>query len=311
MDYNQLVIPLIIGFVLDSIFGDPHWLPHPIRLFGNTISYFEKRYNNGENRITKGALLTILLVISTWSIIYLVVNISFINQYIYYATTSIFVFYGLANRSLIVEALKVEKELSTNGILAGRKLLSYIGGRDTSQLSENKIRIAVLETLAENLSDGIIAPLFYYAIGGVPLMLAYKMANTLDSMIGYKSDRYKDFGFFAAKFDDVVNYIPARITSIIMVVITLSFRGVKFIFKYGSKHASPNAGYPESALAGILNCRFGGPNIYHNKLVDKPYIGTNKRDIYKRDIIKASFINYFTSLVFVILILLILRLPMW
>lgn len=193
--------------------------------------------------------------------------------------------------------MKVERKLSEEGIESGRKQLSYIVGRETSQLSENEIRIAVLETLSENLSDGVIAPLFFYAIGGVPIMLAYKMINTLDSMIGYKSERYKQFGFFAAKLDDIVNFIPARITALLMVVITLNFRGLKYIFLFGSKHSSPNAGYPEAALAGILNCRFGGPNIYHGKLINKPFIGINERVISPKDFQKVYLINYASAVV--------------
>ncbi len=300
MDFNQIVIPLVLGFILDSILGDPLWLPHPIRLFGNMISYFESKFNTGSNVRVKGGIISILLIVFTYLIFYCFIELSLFNIYTYYTSATIFVFYGLANRSLIAEALKVENVLTTKGVEAGRKQLSFIVGRDTSELSENKIRTAVLETLAENLSDGIIAPLFYYAIGGVPLMLTYKMVNTLDSMIGYKNDRYREFGFFAAKFDDVVNFIPARITAILMVAITLSYRGLIFLFKFGNKHASPNAGFPESALAGILDCQFGGPNIYHGKLVEKPFIGYNSRNINTRDLYKSLVINYLTSLLFVI-----------
>ena len=193
-------------------------------------------------------------------------------------------------------------ELKTNGLQGGREQLSYIVGRDTRNLSEQQIRTAVLETLAENLSDGVIAPLFYYALGGVPAMLAYKMANTLDSMIGYKSEKYREFGWFAARFDDVVNFVPARITALLMVVLSLSPRGLAYIFKFGHKHSSPNAGYPEAALAGILNCRFGGPNVYHGQLVEKPYIGANPRTLTNTDFRKTCFLNFFTCLVFVGLI---------
>lgn len=298
MGFDSIVIPLIIGFILDSILGDPLWLPHPIRLFGNAISFLEKKYNIGKIKKVNGAIVSILLIVMTYLSLLFIIRLSSFNIYIYYAVSSVLVFYGLANRSLIVEALKVESELSKNGLEAGRKQVGFIVGRDTSQLSTNKIRIAVLETLAENLSDGIIAPLFYYFIGGVPLMLTYKMVNTLDSMIGYKNDRYKDFGFFAAKFDDIVNFIPSRITALIMVMVTFSYKGLIYIFKFGNKHASPNAGYPESALAGILDCRFGGSNIYHGKIVEKPFIGLNDREIYKDDINKSCFINYSTSLVF-------------
>lgn len=301
MDFNLIVIPLIIGFVLDSVLGDPLWLPHPIRLFGTAISFLERKFNIGKSKKVNGTIVSIFLISFTYLSLLFLIKLSLINTYIYYIVSSVLVFYGLANRSLIVEALKVETQLSNNGLEAGRRQVGFIVGRDTTQLSANKIRVAVLETLAENLSDGIIAPLFYYFIGGAPLMLTYKMVNTLDSMIGYKNDRYKDFGFFAAKLDDVVNFIPSRITAIIMVIITFNYKGLTYIFKFGNKHSSPNAGYPESALAGILDCRFGGSNIYHGRIVEKPFIGINDRETNKDDIYKSCFINYYTSIIFVLI----------
>jgi adenosylcobinamide-phosphate synthase len=193
--------------------------------------------------------------------------------------------------------------LKKEGVEAGRKQLSFIVGRDTAALNENQVRTAVLETLAENLNDGVIAPLFFYAVGGVPVMLAYKMANTLDSMIGYKNERYKYFGWFAARLDDGLNYFPARITALLMVMLTFSWRGLKFTFKYGRQHASPNSGYPEAALAGILNCRLGGPNYYSGKLVVKPYIGDNNRTVSDTDVYKACSINFASAVIFVLLII--------
>jgi adenosylcobinamide-phosphate synthase len=139
-------------------------------------------------------------------------------------------------------------------------------------------------------------------LGGVPSMMAYKMANTLDSMIGYKSERFRQFGWFAARFDDVLNFVPARITAVLMVVLSFSWRGLVYIFRYGRRHSSPNAGYPEAALAGILNCRFGGPNVYHGTLVEKPYIGKNVQTITNVDFYKTCVLNFFTCLVFVGLI---------
>lgn len=307
MTTNQLIYPLLFGFVLDLILGDPSWLPHPIRWFGWSIAKVEQKFNNGDHRKIKGALIAITLLFFTWSFFFLIQRVILLNQLAFYAISSIIVFYGLANRSLISEGLKVEKQLSKNGLEAGRKQLSFIVGRDTSKLNKNQVRIATLETLAENLSDGVIAPLFYYAIGGFPLMMTYKMANTLDSMIGYKSERYKYFGCFAARFDDVVNFIPARLTAFLMVLLTFSFRGVQFIFKYGRKHASPNAGYPEAALAGILNCQFGGPNIYHDKLVEKPFIGKNRRTISNNDLHKTAVVNLSVTLVMVGLIMLLFK----
>jgi len=297
-----IIIPLLIGFLLDTLLGDPLWLPHPIRLFGNSISFFSKRLNSGKFRKAKGTAMAIVLIAVTFWVFWLILKLAGSNEILFIVLASIGVFYCLANRSLIQESYKVISTLEKNGLEAGRKQLSYIVGRDTRNLNEQKIRTAVLETLAENLSDGVIAPLFFYALGGVPAMLAYKMANTLDSMIGYKNEKYREFGWFAARFDDVINYIPARITALLMVVLSLSWRGLIFIFRYGHRHSSPNAGYPEAALAGILNCRFGGPNVYHGTLVEKPYIGNNGRIITNRDFYKSCVLNFFTCLVFVGLI---------
>ena len=172
-----------------------------------------------------------------------------------------------------------------------------------STLNEQQIRVATFETMSENLSDGVIAPLFYFLILGVPGAMAYKMINTLDSMIGYKSDRYLQFGKFAAKLDDVVNYIPARITAILILVVQFKLNGLPFLFREGKKHSSPNAGYPEAALAYVLNCQFGGPNYYHGKLVKKPFIGTNNRKIKHEEIKKVSKINYTVSVIFCLLII--------
>ena len=297
------IIPLVVGFILDLIIGDPRRLPHPICFFGNVISHGENHLNNGTHKKLKGTFLTIILVFSVWLMLFVFQNT--LSQYFlpYTIITSILVFYGLANRTLTTEVLNVERKLSTEGLDAGRAQLSFIVGRETKNLPENKIRIATLETLSENLSDGVIAPLFYYAIGGIPAMFAYKMINTLDSMIGYKNDRYKDFGWFAAKIDDVANYIPARLTALLMILVTFNTKGLRYIFKYGHKHASPNSGYPESALAGILDCRFGGPNVYHGQLVEKPYIGENYRVITGNDILKACAINIAVSVVFLVLLL--------
>lgn len=296
-DHYFIIIPFVAGFVLDLLIGDPHRLWHPIRLFGSIISYLEKKLNHGNKRILKGGLMTLGLIVSVYFVFAHVFNYLCCNYgYTYLVLASIFVFYGLANRSLIQEALKVEKALNEGGVEAGRKQLSYIVGRDTSQLNANQIRTAVLETLSENLSDGVIAPMIYYLVGGVPLMFTYKMINTLDSMIGYKNDRYLYFGRVAANIDDFVNYLPARITAFLMVLVSLSWRGLRFTWKYHRCHSSPNAAWPEAALAGILDCRFGGPNIYHGKIVKKPYIGSNSREITPKDIKKAVYVNLGTSI---------------
>ena len=303
MTSGQLMIySLLFGFLLDCLLGDPLTWPHPIRLFGNSISFFTEKLNRGKHRTWKGAAMAFLLIAATFGLLKLIFWYFRNDEWIYLLLSSVGVFYGLANRSLIQESYKVISALEKYGLEAGREQLSYIVGRETRTLSEQQIRTAVLETLAENLSDGVIAPLFFYGLGGVPVLMAYKMANTLDSMIGYKSERFRQFGWFAARFDDVLNFVPARITAVLMVVLSFSWRGLVYIFRYGHQHSSPNAGYPEAALAGILNCRFGGPNVYHGTLVEKPYIGSNDRIITNRDFYKTCVLNFFTCLVFVGLI---------
>lgn len=211
----------------------------------------------------------------------------------------ILLFYCLANRTLIKEGQTVFRTLKEEGLEAGRKSLSWIVGRDTSKLDEQQIRTATLETISENLSDGVIAPLCYYFVLGVPGAAAYKMINTLDSMIGYKSERYKSFGKAAAKLDDIANYIPARITAILMLLASGKLKGLGFVFREGKKHASPNAGYPEAALAFILNCRFGGPNVYHGTLVYKPYIGDHTRPLVDQDLKTATYVNWASSILLI------------
>ena len=297
-----IIIPLLVGFLLDTILGDPFWLPHPIRLFGHFINFFSGKLNSGKYRKAKGMVLAGFLILSTYLVIWFLLEWAKNIEVLFVVLASIGVFYGLANRSLISEAHKVISALEKQGLEAGRKQLSYIVGRETLNLNEQQIRTAVLETLAENLSDGVIAPLFFYALGGVPAMMAYKMANTLDSMVGYKSEKYREFGWFAARFDDIINFIPARITALLMVILSLSWRGLVYFFRYGHQHSSPNAGYPEAALAGILNCQFGGPNVYHGILVEKPYIGKNARIITNIDFYKTCVLNFFTCAVMVGLI---------
>lgn len=194
-------------------------------------------------------------------------------------------------------------EAADTSLEAGRKQVARIVGRDTSALTGQEVRTAALETLAENLSDGVIAPLFWYFLLGVPGMLAYKMVNTLDSMIGYRNARYKDFGCWAARMDDVANYLPARLTSLLMILVSGRWSLLKFVAHYGRMHASPNSGYPEAALAGILNCRFGGPHDYFGETVYKPFIGDNPRPLDSRDMRVAIRVNRGAELLMLLLMI--------
>ncbi len=278
------ILPILLAGILDTLLGDPAWIPHPIVYFGKAIAKLEKLLNKGKRRLLKGALMTLFLSLGTFVFFYLLMYAShLIHPYLEAGLICLFLFYGVANKTLIKEGKEVFKILDSEGLDAGRKQLSRIVGRDTSPLNEQQIRTAVLETMSENLSDGVVAPLFYFAIAGIPGIMTYKMINTHDSMIGYKNDRFLHFGRFAAKLDDVVNYIPARITALLIALCNFSIRSLIFIFKFGKKHASPNAGFPEAALAGVLNCRFGGPNTYHGKLLNKPFIGNNHKILNYQD----------------------------
>ena len=281
------MISLLIGWLLDLVLGDPAWLPHPVVGFGKMIAFGERRLNKGSHRMLKGALLAVGLILLVFGIVWGIRHLLGIFAPIF---DVIAIFYCLAGTTLIREVrevfLAVDRSLDE-----GRKQVARIVGRDTSELSAQEVRTAALETLAENLSDGVIAPLFWLAIGGVPAMVAYKMVNTLDSMIGYRTERYKDFGCWAAHIDDIANYIPARITALLMVIAAGKPQLLGFVWRNGRNHASPNSGYPEAALAGILDCRFGGPHYYFGELFDKPYIGENARELTTADMRKAVRIN--------------------
>jgi adenosylcobinamide-phosphate synthase len=307
----RLIVPLTAGYLLDLMLGDPAGWPHPVRLFGWLIAGGDQWLNTPPPKAAttaafwKGTILTLVLCGAVFLFFwYLSGWLWSLHPVLYYIVSSLCVFYGLANRQLIKEGRQVFHVLQTEGTEAGRRQLSYIVGRDTRALSPAQIRVAVMETLSENLSDGVIAPLFYYAWAGVPGMMTYKMINTLDSMIGYRNDRYEQFGKFAARLDDVVNFIPARLTALLMVLVTVSGRGARFILRYGHLHKSPNAGYPEAALAGILNIRMGGTNVYHGVAVTKPFIGDNPRDLLPGEIEKVSSINHKVCLMMVVLVIL-------
>ena len=300
MEMNFLtlyLLPLIVGWVLDLVFGDPEKLPHPVVLFGKLIAKGERLLNRGSWRRTKGALLAIGLVAATvaatWALLQLADAIYII---IGVAVRAILVFYCLAGTTLIKEVRDVFLALDRS-LDEGRRQVARIVGRDTSELSREEVQKAALETLAENLSDGVVAPLFWYAIGGVPAMMGYKMVNTLDSMIAYHSPRYLRFGTVAARMDDVANYLPARITALLMILVACRPRLTGFVLKYGGCHASPNSGWPEAALAGILGCRFGGPHKYFGEMFDKPFIGDTDRELTIGDMLMAVAINRRTEII--------------
>ena len=283
------ILPLLLGYLLDRIFGDPVRLPHPIVWFGKMISWGEHHFNKGQHRMVKGALMSVACILLVFFVLWGAMKL-IPNAILWCALNTIIIFYCLAGTTLIREVRNVFLALDES-LEAGRKQVARIVGRDTSTLTAQEVRTAALETLAENLSDGVIAPLFWLAVLGVPGMAAYKMVNTLDSMIGYRTKRYKDFGCWAARIDDVANFIPARLTAALMVIASGKLSLFKFVWRNGRKHASPNSGYPEAALAGALNCRFGGPHYYFGELFDKPFIGENDRPLTTADMHRAVRIN--------------------
>ena len=307
-------VTLLIGWVLDLIFGDPPKLPHPVVWFGRLIAAGEHRLNRNSHRRLKGALLAIGLILLVFGLAWLIRTLLGIFALIFYDGTNIHqipllmylfdilaIFFCLAGTTLIREVRQVFFALDRS-LEEGRQQVARIVGRDTSQLSAQEVRTAAIETLAENLSDGVIAPLFWLLLLGTPGMLAYKMVNTLDSMIGYHTERYLEFGCVAARIDDVANYIPARLTALLMVLSSGRLKHLGFVRKYGRNHASPNSGYPESALAAILDCRFGGPHYYFGELFDKPYIGSNPRELSTTDMKKAVRINRTAEIIMVAIV---------
>ena len=284
-------LPFVAGWIGDRLLGDPEGWWHPVVSFGKAIAAGERRLNRGEQRRSKGAIFSLALIVGTYLTTALLLGLAgMISEPLRIALVAVGVFYCLAGKTLASEVRMVFEavERSTE---AGRKQVSRIVGRDTSRLSPQEIRTAALETLSENLSDGVIAPMFWFLLLGLPGMMAYKMVNTLDSMIGYRSERYRDFGACAARIDDVANFVPARLTACLMLLVSGKWRRWDFVRRYGRAHASPNSGYPESALAAILDCRFGGTHDYFGQPVEKPYIGTNDRLLTSADMERAVRIN--------------------
>jgi len=301
---------LITGFVLDQTLGDPTWFPHPVVGFGRITAWLEQRLNKGSHCFIKGGVMTIVLVGITYSVSKAGLDISQeIHPAISFILNTLIVFSCLSALTLRKEVLMVFEALQQS-LYKGRIQVARIVGRDTKELTSKQIRIAALETLSENLSDGIIAPLFWFGLLGAPGMLGYKMINTLDSMIGYKNKRYMYFGKFAARLDDVANFIPARLTALLMILVTGKLSISAFVLSNGSKHSSPNSGYPEAALAGILGCRFGGPTCYFGEIVSKQYIGVTDRTPDNNDLKLSLTINRRCEMSMLLLVSLTILIPM-
>ncbi len=308
------IFAFIAGFVLDLLIGDPHFIPHPVRLIGSFISFLDKRlncdagYNISEKKLNlikykRGMILAFTVIFATFAISVIIIVAAYsINLYAGVIAEAVMTWQILATKCLRVESMRVYDALRTDGVDAGRRAVSMIVGRDTSVLDAAGVTRAAVETIAENTSDGVIAPMLYTAIGGPVLGFVYKAVNTMDSMLGYKNDKYMYFGRFAARLDDVVNFIPARISAYLMIAAAFiggrQFDGKNAyrIFKRDRfNHASPNSAQTESVCAGALRVQLAGDAVYFGKLVKKKYIGDGLREIEYEDIKRANRLMYITA----------------
>ena len=312
MEYH--IIAFIVGFILDMLFGDPYWLPHPIRAIGNLISWLEGRLlgkkteeiaedrRDTEKELKNGKWLVMHVLLITVIVTALILVGAYgIHPYAGVVVEAVMTYQILAAKCLKAESMKVYDCLKKQDLEASRKAVSMIVGRDTSVLNETGVAKAAIETVAENTSDGVIAPMLYTALGGPVLGFFYKAVNTMDSMVGYKNQRYLHFGRAAAKLDDVVNYIPARISAYLMIgasfVMGKDFCGKQAYRIYrrdNRKHASPNSAQTESVCAGALGIQLAGNASYFGKIVEKPYIGDEIRKVVYEDIRRVNRLMYGT-----------------
>jgi adenosylcobinamide-phosphate synthase len=301
-------IAIISAYLLDLIMGDPRWFPHPVKGMGRLIVFLEQRLRKGQEILRiKGALAAVIVVgTCTFSVYVLLYFLKRVNPSFEIVAWILLGYTSLACGDLFCHARHILERLENKDIEGARKKLSLIVGRDTNDLSVEKIITATIESIAENTNDGIIAPLFYLVLGGPVLAIGYKAINTLDSMIGYKNERYRYFGWFSAKLDDIVNFIPARITGMLITVSSF-FLGYGFrnsfdmVRRDGHKHISPNSGISEAAMAGALGIRLGGPSRYGGRLLAKPYIGEEKNTIQPVLINKALNVTFLASAIMVII----------
>ncbi|MHB1485585.1 MAG: adenosylcobinamide-phosphate synthase CbiB [Saccharofermentanales bacterium] len=298
----RIAIIILCAYVLDLIFGDPNWLPHPVCLIGKIISEGEKRFRRWVgNEFAGGVLLTITVLLISFSIPFVILYIAYsVNRIFGMIVETYFCYQIFAAKSLKTESMKVYAQLADCDLPLARKFLSYIVGRDTQELGAEGIQKATIETVAENTTDGVIAPLIFMTIGGAPLGFLYKAVNTLDSMIGYKNAKYFDFGRFAARLDDFANFIPARISAMLMIAGSFILRldaknAFRIYLRDRKKHKSPNSAQTESVCAGALNIQLAGDASYFGVLVEKPTIGDKNREINTDDIKAANRLMYATA----------------
>lgn len=301
------LISLLGGFLLDCLVGDPHGMPHPIRWIGHLVAGLERGIRprfpsekRGE-RLAGGLEVLLVLLISGGLTAVLLAVCYCVSKVLYAAVSIIISAYMLAARSLREESMKVARALETEGLEAGRYAVSMIVGRDTACLDETGVTKAAVETVAENTSDGVIAPMLYLAVGGPVLGVVYKAINTMDSMLGYQNDRYRYYGTVAARLDDAANFLPARISGVLMCagafLCGMDGKNAWKIFKRDRlAHKSPNSAHTEAACAGALRVQLAGSNYYFGKLVEKPTIGDDLRPVEREDIARANRLMYAAAL---------------
>jgi len=303
---------IVAGFILDLIFGDPHWLPHPICLIGNLIGFLEKNLRRllapGKTALLLGGALMVVIVLSlSYAVPYAVLMLAEqVSPWLRFALETVMFYQIFATKCLRDESMKVYTALHNNDLADARVKLSWIVGRDTKELTAEEVTKGAVETVAENTADGIIAPMFYMFIGGAPLAFLYKGINTMDSMVGYKNDKFLYFGRCAAKLDDVANFIPARITGILMILasyfLNMNAAGAwKIFWRDRYNHLSPNSAMTESVTAGALNIQLGGDHYYFGKLVHKDTIGDNIRPVVAEDIVAVNNLLYMTAVISLLL----------
>lgn len=302
-----ILCSVFLGFLLDLCFGDPRWLPHPVVWMGKGISRMEKflrlhfpKTPKGER--TAGILLAICIPLASFLISLGVLLLAYrISFWLWFVLHTFWAYQIPASRCLATESRKVYRKLAASDLSGARTQLSWLVGRDTQSLSEEEVTKACVETVAENTSDGVTAPLFYLLIGGVPLGFLYKAVNTLDSMVGYRNETYRYFGTASAKLDDALNWLPSRICAVLMIcaawLLRLDARNAWRIFRRDrSKHLSPNSAQTESVAAGALGIRLGGTHLYFGKPVEKPTIGDACRPARPEDILTANRLMIGTSI---------------
>lgn len=306
MPDKSVFLPMVIaGFFLDILVGDPENSYHPIRFIGNLIWGIEKRlYPKKEkaNLKFRGFFLLVLSTLIVYSVFRILEDIFRQTEYLYLIYGTLFFYFGISLKELNKRGVEIAELVDNNLLEKAREKLQMIVGRDTLILDEQGILRATTETMSENLSDGVIAPMFFFMLGGIPLMYLYKTVNTLDSMVGYKNEKYKHFGYFSAKADDILNFIPSRITAFLIFLVTMKIDVLISIKKFARAHPSPNSGFPEAAMAGAVGCRFGGVSTYGGVKIIKPFIGEGGNNITSSEIKKVSYINLKVSILFIFII---------